>query len=430
MSDTKFGAWSAPQTSLAIEYSLVAIEEIRQAVAEGFQRFARGGIEVGGVLYGTYEKGVVRILAVREIACEHARGPSFILSEGDRELLAEQWERDRDDPRLSGFSALGFYVSHTRSEVTLLPADVEFFNEFFPDPYHVALVVRPGRAGAMRAGFFVREADGSVKAETSYQDFSFPERLGGPSATRHPREQASLIEKRTTMPLGFTPSQVEPPPAPPPTEFAVPNFGGLGAAAPQSARAPEYMPVQPPPRRWGAWLAAILLIIAVAAGAFAYWRYFLPSTGPAEPLSLAAYQHESQLRIEWNHNASSVRDAGKGSLEITDGQTMQTIPLTPEDLARGSFTYTPTTGDVQVRMEIQSASRGNVVEQTRFLGAAPSGANATGDVQAIKQERDSLQEEVKKLRDQNAAQAERNRQLERTLTILRSRLGIVDADKK
>jgi len=154
MSDTKFGAWSAPQTSLSIEYSLVAIEEIRQAVAEGFQRFARGGIEVGGVLYGTYENGVVRILAVREIACEHARGPSFILSEDDRELLAEQWERDRDDPRLSGFGALGFYVSHTRSEVTLLPADVEFFNEFFPDPHHVALVIRPGRAGAMRAGFF------------------------------------------------------------------------------------------------------------------------------------------------------------------------------------------------------------------------------------------------------------------------------------
>ena len=126
--------------------------------------------------------------------------------------------------------------------------------------------------------------------------------------------------------------------------------------------------------------------------------------------------------------------AGKGSLDITDGQTMQTIPLTPEDLARGSFTYMPTGADVQVRMEIQSASRGNVVEQTRFLGAPASGGSAAaaagGDVQAVKQERDSLQEEVKKLRDQNAAQVDRNRQLERTLTILRSRLGIVDSDNK
>jgi hypothetical protein len=428
MSDTKFGAWSAPQSGLSIEYSLVAIEEIRQAVAEGFQRFARGGIEVGGVLYGTYENGVVRILAVREIACEHARGPSFILSEGDRELLAEQWERDRDDQRLSGFSALGFYVSHTRSEVTLLPTDVEFFNEFFPDPYHVALVVRPGRAGAMRAGFFVRESDGSVKADTSYQDFSFPERLGGPSATRHPRERAPLTEHLTT-PLGFTPPpRPEPTPPPPPVEFAVPNFGGLSGAAAETVRAPEYMPIQMPKRRWGAWLAAILVIVAIAAGAVAYLRYFAP-TGPAEPLALAAYQHDSQLRIEWNHNASVVRDAGKGSLEITDGQTMQTIPLTPEDLVRGSFTYMPAGADVQVRMEIDSASRGPVIEETRYLGAAPSGATPA-ETQSIQQERDALKEEVQKLHDQNAAQEERNRQLERTLTILRSRLGIVDPDNK
>ena len=428
MSDTKFGAWSAPQTSLSIEYSLVAIEEIRQAVAEGFQRFARGGIEVGGVLYGTYENGVVRILAVREIACEHARGPSFILSEDDRELLAEQWERDRDDPRLSGFGALGFYVSHTRSEVTLLPADVEFFNEFFPDPHHVALVIRPGRAGAMRAGFFVREADGSVKAETSYQDFSFPERLGGPSPTRHPREAAPIAEKHTA-PLGFTPPRMEPPPpAAPQTEFAVPTFGGLGGAAAQTARAPDYVPQQPPKSRWGLWLALVLVAVAAAAVGVAYFTYF-NVRGPVEPLALAAFERDSQLRIEWNHNASVIREAEKGSLQITDGQTVQTIPLTPDDLARGSFTYMRTSGDVQVRLEVQSPSHGSAVEETRFLGAPPSTAGSE-ELQSVKQERDSLQAEVQKLREQNAAQTERNRQLERTLTILRSRLGIVEPDNK
>lgn len=427
MSDTKFGAWSTPETSLSIEYSLVVIEEIRQAVAEGFQRFARGGIEVGGVLYGTYENGVVRILAVREIACEHARGPSFILSEIDRALLAEQWERDRDDPRLAGFSALGFYVSHTRSEIMLLPTDVEFFNEFFPDPYHVALVVRPGRAGAMRAGFFVREADGSVKTETSYQDFSFPERLGGPSATRHPRERPAIAEHHPAA-APVAPPRTEAAPAP---DFPIPSFASLSAGSVQatSARAPEYVPVQAPKRRWGAWLASIVVILAVAAGAVFYLRPFLTRGGPVEPLALAVYERNAQLRIEWNHDASAIRDASKGALEITDGQTMQTMPLTSEDLARGSFTYVRTSGDVQVRMEVQSSSSGRVVESTRFLGAPPS-TGSSEELQTAKQEREALQAEVQKLRDQNAAQAERNRQLERTLTILRSRLGIVDSDKK
>ena len=31
----------------------------------------------------------------------------------------------------------------------------------------------------MRAGFFVREADGTVKSESSYLEFNFPDRLAG-----------------------------------------------------------------------------------------------------------------------------------------------------------------------------------------------------------------------------------------------------------
>jgi len=106
----------------------MVIEEIRQAVAEGFQRFARGGIEVGGVLYGIVDGTTVRILAVREMACEHATGPSFHLSEKDLSALTEQLERNRTDPRLEGFAPLGFYVSHTRSDIVLMPGEFEIYN--------------------------------------------------------------------------------------------------------------------------------------------------------------------------------------------------------------------------------------------------------------------------------------------------------------
>ena len=70
MSELKFAAWSVAESPVAIEYSLVVIEEIRHAVAEGFQRLSRGGIEVGGILYGTRDGRTVRILAMRPIACE------------------------------------------------------------------------------------------------------------------------------------------------------------------------------------------------------------------------------------------------------------------------------------------------------------------------------------------------------------------------
>src|ERR1035441_5387436 len=114
MSEVKFAAWSVAESPITIEYSLIVIEEMRHAVAEGFQRLSRGGIEVGGVLYGTREGRAVRVMAMREIACEHARGPTFHLSDNDRAALTAQLERDKEDMRLEGLLVVGWFLSHTR----------------------------------------------------------------------------------------------------------------------------------------------------------------------------------------------------------------------------------------------------------------------------------------------------------------------------
>ena len=124
MSDAKFGLWSVPESPITIEYSLVVIEEIRHEVAEGFQRLSRGGIEVGGILYGTRDGRTVRVLAMRPIACEHARGPGFVLSDKDRVALNEQLPRDQEDPHLEGLISVGWFLSHTRSEITLSESDL------------------------------------------------------------------------------------------------------------------------------------------------------------------------------------------------------------------------------------------------------------------------------------------------------------------
>src|ERR1700722_2282575 len=135
MSDAKFGSWTVPESPVDIEYSLVVIDEIRQVVADGFQRLQRGGIEVGGVLYGTREDRVVRILAMREIACEHARGPTFHLSDTDRAALTAQLERDKEDMRLEGLLVVGWFLSPTRSDVTLQQSDLDTYGAFFLAPW-------------------------------------------------------------------------------------------------------------------------------------------------------------------------------------------------------------------------------------------------------------------------------------------------------
>jgi proteasome lid subunit RPN8/RPN11 len=412
MTDVKFGSWSVPESPVSIEYSLVVIEEIRREVSEGFQRLARGGIEVGGILYGTREGRNVRVEAVRPIECEHARGPSFQLSDKDKTALEEQLAQDRNDPRLEGLITVGWYLSHTRSEIGLSDSDLEIYARFFPAPWQVAFVIRPGRGGSMRGGFFVREPDGTVKGERSYLEFNFPDRLAGvldrtldrpaePPAERPPRDR---VDRRAlTVTRGLSVARE---PAIVPQAIAEPL--------------PQFLQTPPPSRRKWPWL--VVWAVVVLAAAVAGLRYWMPQ--PVEPVSLAVIEREGQLQISWNHAASAVANAKAGSLEIADGPGVRKIPLSREVLSTGKFTYARKTGDVEIRFTVESPLGTEVQEASRFLGRAPVADMSSEEVKSLEERRTELEAEVKKLRREKDAEASRIQQLERTLRILQTRLGI------
>lgn len=420
MIDAKFGTWAAPESPVAVEYSLVVIEEIRQVVADGFQRLQRGGIEVGGVLYGTREDRIVRILAMREIACEHARGPTFHLSENDRAALTAQLTRDKEDMRLEGLLVVGWFLSHTRSDVTLQQSDLDTYRTFFPQPWQVTMVVHPGRAGAMRAGFFVREPDGTVKGERSYQEFNFPARLAGLS-DRTPRERRPLMDPPPADRFPSARYPVEPdgagpqePLQDPRTRYDAPLFGQ------PSRPIPQYSPY-PNTGRKIPW-AIIGVVVAVLLAAVAGLKFLGPQLN-AEPLSLGMIEQNGQLQIQWNRASRSILNASGGTLEIVDGQQKRDIPMNRNELAQGSFTYARQSGDVQVRLTVTGSGGPPMAEASRFLGAGPAQGD-TNEAAELKLERDALQEEVTRLRQQSGQQAARIQQLERTLVVLQSRLGI------
>jgi proteasome lid subunit RPN8/RPN11 len=415
MSDVKFAAWSIAESQITIEYSLILIEEIRHAVAEGFQRLSRGGIEVGGILYGTREGRTVRILAMRAIACEHARGPAFLLSDKDRKVLNEQLAADAEDPHLQGLTTVGWFLSHTRSEIALSDSDVELYSIFFPAPWQVTLVVRPGRAGTMRAGYFVREADGTVKGERSYLEFNFPDRLAGvldrapgPRGERVPGERRLNVMPRSEA---FQSSAGAVAAArremPQQLELPAPSFGQ-----------PQHYPSPVPRKKWP-WLVgwAVVVILAAIFG-LRYWM-FKPVT---EPIALAVIEREGQLRIEWNRAARPVIGAARGTLVINDGSNTQTFALSPRELTMGSYTYQRKSGDVEVRMSVEDPDGAKVQEASRFLGPAPVKVDAN-EVSDLKKKRDELQAEVDWLKRENGVRAEKIQQLERTLQIMQARSG-------
>jgi proteasome lid subunit RPN8/RPN11 len=165
--DVPLVSWSAPQCPFEIHYLPRVLDDIRLAAVDAFFLAPHGGVEIGGILVGDLERKRLRITGYAPVECEHARGPSFTLSDRDRERLAEVLGR----LGTQGRRAVGWYHSHTRSEILFSDADREIHQRFFPEAWQAALVLRPHAFQPTRAGFFFREADGSVHGEASYGEF-------------------------------------------------------------------------------------------------------------------------------------------------------------------------------------------------------------------------------------------------------------------
>lgn len=187
---------------LTIEYSPEILETVRAAVVEGFYKLARGGLEVGGVLFGERSGQSVRILASRPIACEHALGPSFLLSKKDEANLASLLESATSDPELKDLIPVGWYHSHTRSEISFSDRDLEVHNQYFREPWQVALVVRPEKMRPARARFFLRGPGGVVFPDTSRGEF-----LLEPLMRQRKAEPAVVTQKnQPSAPEAVTPA--------------------------------------------------------------------------------------------------------------------------------------------------------------------------------------------------------------------------------
>ena len=161
--------WSTASCPFTIEYSRRALDDIRLAVVDAFFSLPRGGAEIGGVLLGKFTHGRVSIFEYAPLECDHIFGPSFTLSPGDHARLAEILSSVSDR---SDLQPVGWYHSHTRSDIFLSEADLDIHNRYFPEPWQVALVLRPSTFQPVQAGFFFREPDGSMHSRASYQEFA------------------------------------------------------------------------------------------------------------------------------------------------------------------------------------------------------------------------------------------------------------------
>jgi len=401
-----FGSWSAPEVPLAVEYPLEILDELRAAACDGLQRLARGGLEIGGVLFGSRRDNAIRILTWRPIQCEHASGPAFVLSAKDRAALAQLLDGAEADIDLRGLQPVGWFVSHTRSEICLSAADLEIYAQYFPSAWQVTLVLRPERHGTTRAGFFARAADGSVSAEASPREFALePLRAKAAKAAAGAGKHANGPPAITAEPFVPKPEAV--------------------AFNPRPVELPRFLQ-QKPSRGRAKWLWAFLALLIAAAAAVMAPRFRdrllpLPINDNPGTVSLRIEERGRELRIEWDKDSPALRDAQAAAFTIRDAQADRRFPLTPADLRSGAFKYERQSGDVEVRLTALSAAGTAFEESTRFVGSPPPPAVPSPELTAATQERNRLALDLKRAREQLRRETARAARLEQRLNALQNR---------
>jgi proteasome lid subunit RPN8/RPN11 len=163
---TAQATWSVPQCPFTVEYTPRVLDDIRLAAVDAFL-LPGGGIEIGGILLGRYAKGHLQIQDHLALPVEHASGTPLVLSPKDHSQLAAMLATARGNP--AGGQPIGWYHSHPRGEISLSDCDVEIYRRYFPEPWQVALVLKPHTHQPTIAGFFFREQDGTIRQGSCYQ---------------------------------------------------------------------------------------------------------------------------------------------------------------------------------------------------------------------------------------------------------------------
>ncbi len=411
---TEYGSWKPEGHSLRVEFAMPVMEEICALSVDGMFRFRHGGVEVGGVLFGEADQEVVRVLGFRPLECEHAFGPRFVLSERDRARLRELLYAPKTEADLAGLEPVGWYHSHTRSEVALSPRDLEVYDSYFPQRWQVALVLRPEHYEEVRAGFFFREADGGIRVESSYAEFSIRPNRGRMRAA----EEAEEAEEEAVP--AASAAEAEPVTAAPAVTVKVaekgpeaPDRPAPGSLRPSEPSLPQFAQVQPQRSYRMLWrvLVLMLALVGVGGGVFGVVRYYRQAP---QPLGLWVADMGGQLLIEWDRGAQPIRDATGGMLEIQDGTDRVAHKIDGDRLREGSIDYVRHAEIVDVRLRVEGG--GNSGEEfLRFIGP-PVRRNAGAEADLTKQ-RDEMKAEVDRL---NQVVADKDAQITRLRAALRA----------
>ena len=336
----------------------------------------RVGMGVGGLLLGTREDGVIQLLDSIEIPCSHAGGPSFNLSDEEKEMVRELIA-GAGEP-----GVVGWYCSKTRGAPALGDSEMAIYREYFSEPGQITLMLRPSAAEPLRGAFFFRDAKGNVVKgiECDIEEWRKAEAEIEPAFVEPTFVEPAFVEPAVVEPAVEedvpgdvrepVPERIEPVVDLP---VLIPAVAAKVEAIPPAV-IPEPVPLSrdtrpvapvrpiaipdmfaftaPPPRRKKRFVWILGAIAVLAAGAVAFFTQ--DSWLPRPPLALTSTESDGNLAIRWNIDA--LRGIDRASMFVNDGGNLQSLPLDRFQINQGILIYKPKSERVTAKLSAGETS--------------------------------------------------------------------------
>jgi hypothetical protein len=296
--------------------------------------------EARGILLGRTSETGVRTTVIEDFKIvARIEDQSQVDSDDAQFEIACQRVRDGSDQR-----AVGFFRSRRDGRLNMGQRDLETFSRLFCEPGNVALLIQTSRRGnESDAALFYWQHGGALPRDFG---FGFPFDAGQ-LAAGHPgwRYPDPLLEPRTAWLPPLKPVEIDR--SPPPHALASVSRERI---------------------RWSP-LMTTAAFVAISIGALQLFTNSRPTVAAAAGnhagLGLAATPYPHQLEIRWNRSSATIAAAQKGEMKITEAGTTQDVPFDQSQLRGGYVTYTPSTTDVIVRLEVTGSDGGTTSESIR-----------------------------------------------------------------
>jgi hypothetical protein len=287
--------------TVSLRAGLDVLAALERMVWDGVRAFPKRGLEVGGILTGSWE-GEICLEAVRPLPMEYRSSPAFQPSPADLLFVKQSvlWAR------AAGTSILGHFRSQTSGEPA--PADADQTIADLLKLRMPLLVLVPASAAGIEQARVYRRVNGEWAFLLSFPLVEFP----SDRATPQPMQKRAIPIPRASA-------------------------------------------VASPRRRWYPWALAGMAV-GLGCGAFlshSIWRtapaYMLPTRSD---VNLQVHPESAGLKVQWDPASRPVIEGISGMLTVQDGDRHLQIPLDRQQLHAGSTFYYPESGWVEVRLEI------------------------------------------------------------------------------